>query len=83
MMMSLERFIVLCVIVVVVCGLNDLLYFALLKGQTTQWSTKDRQHNGQQRTDNTMVNKGQTTQWSTKDRQHNGQQRTFVLSVLC
>jgi hypothetical protein len=41
------------------------------KGQTTQWSTKDRQHNGQQRTDNTMVNKGQTTQWSTKDRQTN------------
>ena len=49
------------------------------KGQTTQWSTKDRQHNGQQRTDNTIVNKGQTTQWSTKDRQHNGQQRTKMI----
>jgi hypothetical protein len=34
------------------------------EGQTTQWSKKDRQHNGQRRTENTMVKEGQTTQWS-------------------
>ena len=44
------------------------------KGQTNQLSTKDRQHNSQQRTDNTMINKGQTKQWSTKDK--NDLQRT-------
>jgi hypothetical protein len=44
--------------------------------QTIQWPNKNRQYNGQTRTDNTMAKQEQTIQWPNKNRQYNGQTRT-------